>query len=89
MANPLSRAAMQNILRERNPKMNLGKENKKVNLSFKNEVKLEEHVERNFNRDEDSILKGIISGETKVIEEKLGNSPITLEEAANRKKNNR
>lgn len=89
MANPLSRVAMQNILRERNPKMNLTREKKQVNSNNKKEVKLEEHVQRNFSNNEDRILKGIITGETEVIEGKVGNTPITLEEAASRKKNNR
>ena len=89
MANPLSRVAMQNILRERNPKMNLTKENKQVNLNLKKEIRLEEHVQRNFTRNEDCILRGIITGETEVIEGKIGNTPITLEEAAKRRKNNR
>ena len=35
MTNPLSRVAMQSILRERNPKMNLTRENKQVNLNVK------------------------------------------------------
>ena len=89
MANPLSRVAMQSILRERNPKMNLTKENKQLNLNIKKEIRLEEHAQRNFTKNEDSILKGIIRGETEVIESKVGNTPITLEEAANRRKNNR
>ena len=89
MANPLSRVAMQSILRERNPKMNFTRENKDLNLNNKKEVKLEEHVQRNFTNNEDCILKGIIRGETEVIEGKMNNTPITLEEAASRKKNNR
>lgn len=89
MANPLSRVAMQNILREKNPKMNFTREDKQSNLKMKKEVKLEEHVQRNFSKNEDCILKGIIRGETEVIESKTANTPITLEEAANRKKNNR
>lgn len=89
MANPLSRVAMQNILRERSPKMNFRKESSQLNLDNKKEVRLEEHVGLNFKRNEDSILKGIISGEREVVESDMKNIPITLEEAANRKKNNR
>ena len=89
MTNPLSRVAMQSILRERNPRMNLTKENKQLNLNTKKEVRLEEHVERNFSKNEDCILKGIIRGETEVIESSSKKAPISLEEAANKIKNNR
>ena len=94
MTNPLSRVAMQNILRERNPKINLGKENNiknniPLNLNTKKQVKLEEHVQNNFTRNEDCILKGIISGQTQVVESKTKNAPISLEEAANKIKKNR
>lgn len=96
MTNPLSRVAMQSILRERNPKINLSKEskqlnlntNKALNLNTKKEIKLEERVERNFARNEDCILKGIISGERQVIESSK-NASMTLEEAANKIKKNR
>lgn len=89
MSNPLSRVAMQKILRERNPKINLIKEDKARNLNTKKEVKLEEHVGRNFTKDQDSILKEIIRGERQVIESSSKNSPISLEEAANKIKKNR
>ena len=97
MTNPLSRVAMQSILRERNPRINLTKQNeavnlnkdRKINLNTKKEIKLEEHVERNFSKNEDCILKGIIRGETEVIESSSKNAPISLEEAANKIKKNR
>ena len=40
MANPLSRVAMQNILRKKNPKMNFTREDKQSNLKMKKEVKI-------------------------------------------------
>lgn len=73
MVNPLSRVTMQNILREKSPKVDLSKESKGVNL---NDV-------------ENNIIKGIIRGEMEITESREVNAVITLEEAANRIKNNR
>lgn len=89
MTNPLSRVAMQSILRERKPRIDLTKQNEALNLNTKKEVKLEEHVERNFSKNEDCILKGIITGEREVIESSSKNTSISLEEAANKIKKNR
>lgn len=73
MVNPLSRVAMQNILREKSPRMNLSKESKGINLNNK----------------ENDILRDIIKGEREVVESKNKNTIITLDEAVNRIKNNR
>ena len=73
MVNPLSRVAMQNILREKSPKLDLSKEGKGINL----------------NDMENNIIKGIIRGEMEVTESKEVNTAISLEEAVNRIKNNR
>ncbi len=89
MTNPLSRVAMQSILRQRNPKIDFTKENKELNLNNKKEIRLEEHVEQKFTRNEDCILKGIIRGETQVVETNTKKPPITLEEAAKQIKKNR
>lgn len=73
MVNPLSRVAMQNILREKNPRVDLSKESKGINLNTR----------------EDNIIRSIIKGEKEVSENKAKNTAITLDEAVKRIKNNR
>lgn len=71
--NPLSRVAMQNIIRNKNPRIDLSKESKGINLSG----------------NENSLILDIIKGEKEVIENKEKNTMISLDEAVNRIKNNR
>ena len=71
--NPLSRVAMQNIIRNKNPRIDLSKESKGINLSG----------------NENSLILDIIKGEKEVIENKEQNTMISLDEAVNRIKNNR
>lgn len=73
MVNPLSRVSMQNVIRNKNPKMNLTEESKGINLNNK----------------ENDLIRDIIKGEREVIENKGINTMITLDEAVNRIKNNR
>ena len=71
--NPLSRVAMQNIIRSKSPKIDLTKESYGINLS----------------ENENSLILDIIKGEKEVIENKGKNTMISLDEAVNRIKNNR
>lgn len=73
MVNPLSRVAMKNIIKDKSPIISARVDGKGSNLDNK----------------ENEIILDIIKGEREVIERKTINSMITLDEAANRIKNNR
>lgn len=73
MVNPLSRVAMKNIIKDKSPIISARVDGKACNLD---------------NR-ENEIILGIIKGEREVVERKTINTMITLDEAANRIKNNR
>lgn len=73
MVNPLSRVAMKNIIKDKSPIISARVDGKVCNLD---------------NKENETILD-IIKGEREVVERKTINSMITLDEAANRIKNNR
>lgn len=73
MVNPLSRVAMKNIIKDKGPIISARVDGKACNLDNK----------------ENEIILGIIKGEREVVERKTMNAMITLDEAANRIKNNR
>lgn len=73
MVNPLSRVAMKNIIKDKSPIISARVDGKVSNLDNK----------------ENEIILDIIKGEREVVERKTINTMITLDEAANRIKNNR
>lgn len=73
MANPLSRVAMGNLIKDKNPIISARIEGNGSNLD---------------NKEEETIFD-IIKGTREVAEGKTRSATITLEEAANRIKNNR
>lgn len=76
MVNPLSRVAMQNIIRDKSP-ITSARVTNKSNYSS------------NLDKLEKEIILGVISGEREVEEKNSRNSVISLDEAADKIKNNR
>ena len=64
---------MQNIIRNKDPRIDLSMDSKGINLNNK----------------ENSIILDIIKGDKEIVENRTNNTMITLEEAASRIKNNR
>lgn len=73
MVNPLSRIAMQNIIKDKKPIISARVETQADNLNSK----------------EEKIITDIINGEKMVMEGRNKNTAITLDEAVNKIKNNR
>lgn len=65
-----------------NPLARANMKNNLIDYKIKNNMSIE--TELSLNKDEHQLLKSIIHGEKGVVESKVGNSVITLEEAANR-----
>ncbi|WP_353094552.1 hypothetical protein [Tissierella praeacuta] len=73
MVNPLSRIAMQNLIKDNKPIISTRVETQADNLDSK----------------EEKIITDIINGEKMVMEGRSKNTAITLDEAVNKIKNNR
>jgi hypothetical protein len=73
MVNPLSRVAMKNLIKDKSPIISPRLDSKGYNLDNK----------------ENEIILDIIKGEREVEEKNTRKTTITLDEAANRIKNNR
>lgn len=65
-----------------NPLARANMRNTLTNYKVKNNISIE--TELSLNKNEDEMLRSIIHGGKGVVEAKVGNSVITLEEAANR-----
>jgi len=76
MVNPLSRVAMQNIIRDKSPMISARITNNRNSSD-------------NLDKLEQETILGVISGERQVEEKQIRNSVISLDEAADKIKNNR
>lgn len=75
MVNPLSRVAMQNIIKDKSPIISARVTNNR-NSS-------------NLDNSENEMILGVISGEREVVEKQNTNRTISLDEFADKIKNNR